>query len=69
VALLFARSEKEERSWVGDTLCGVKETVSGWVATILPLPAQVARGGRAARTADFRVRHRNTEMRGMRGMT
>jgi len=60
VALLFARSEKGERSWVGDTLCGVRETVSGWVATILPLPAQVARGGRGARTADFRVRHRNT---------
>jgi len=49
----------------GGLLCGVLETVSGWVATILPAPAQVARGGRAARTADFRVRHRNTEMRGM----
>ncbi len=49
----------------GGLLCGVLETVSGWVATILPAPAQVARGGREARTADFRVRHRNTEMRGM----
>ncbi len=64
---VVVRSLREGRTimGVGDTLCGVRETVSGWVATILPAPAQVARGGRAARTADFRVRHRNTEMRGM----
>lgn len=66
VALLFARSEKEERSWVWGTRCAESgRRCRGGSRRSFRLPAQVARGGCAARTADFRVRHRNTEMRGM----
>jgi len=65
VALLFARFEKEEQSWVGDCCAESWRRCRGGSPRSFRLPTQVTRGGRAARTADFHVRHRNTEMRGM----